>query len=238
MSKELKLHVRKLQKRAAFSLIAVLMVVISIAFGIVSLFDPSIISAVFFLIAIISVVYLICSSCSAKKEEKGTINKPVMLITSKVVTFEELVHTFQKLTNKENQLSISNNIKFFRLNRIFKLRTIIYKTENFNKMDFDNAKNGANKKANKDLKITNWVNKFEAVKMMRVNIICTDTVNDSLYQFLSQNACHNLSRVEGVINMAVVGNQIVIPPLFGNCDLTEIRRYNNVIKFINEILLN
>ena len=54
--------------------------------------------------------------------------------------------------------------------------------------DFDNAKDRINKKANKELHISQWVNRMEANKMMRFNIICTDVLNDALYQFLSQNA--------------------------------------------------
>ena len=73
---------------------------------------------------------------------------------------------------------------------------------------------------------------------MRFNIICTDVLNDALYQFLSQNANRNLTRVEGIINIAVVGNQLMIPPLYNECDLAKISRYKGVIKFINQVLLN
>lgn len=74
--------------------------------------------------------------------------------------------------------------------------------------------------------------------MMRFNIIFTDTLNDSLYQFISQNATRSLARVEGVINIVIIGNQIIIPPIYGKCDLAEISRYKYVIKFINQIILN
>ena len=142
------------------------------------------------------------------------------------------------LTNEENQLSTSEDVRFFRLNKIFKLRTVIYRTDNFNKKDFDNAKDRINKKANKELNISQWVDRTEAGKMMRFNIIHTDILNDALYQFISQNASRSLTRVEGIINIAIVGNQIMIPPLYGECDLAEISRYKGVIKFINQVLLN
>jgi hypothetical protein len=78
---------------------------------------------------------------------------------------------------------------------------------------------------------------MEAGKMMRFNIICTDVLNDALYQFLSQNANRNLTRVEGIINIAIVGNRIIIPPIYGDTDFVEIGRYKGVIKFINEVLI-
>ena len=38
------------------------------------------------------------------------------------------------------------------------------------------------------------------------------------------------------IHMAVVGSDIMIPPLYGDCDLSDIRRYKNVIRFILQVL--
>ena len=42
----------------------------------------------------------------------------------------------------------------------------------------------------------------------------------------------------GIINIAIVGNQIIIPPLSSDCDLTAIDRYIGVITFINQVFLN
>ena len=238
MNEELKLHIKKLQRRATFSLIAILSTIVSIGFGILFLCVPSFVAIFFFVIAADCIVYLIHSSRTAKKEVKGNIYKPIIFNTDKNLTFDEIVSIFKNLTDEDNQLSTSEDVRFFRLKKIFKLRTVIYRTDNFNKKDFDNSKDRINKKANKELNISQWVNRTEAGNMMRFNIICTDVLNDALYQFLSQNANRNLTRVEGIINIAVVGNQIMIPPLYGECDLAEISRYKGVIKFINQVLLN
>ncbi len=238
MNEELKLHIKKLQNRATLSLIAILLTIISIGFGILFLFVPSFVAIIFFAIAIICIAYLIYCSRIAKKEPKGTVCKPVVFNADKNFSFEEIISIFEKLTDKENQLSTSKDVRFFRLKKIFMLRTVLYKTPDFNKKEFDNAKDRINKKANKELNISQWVNRTEAGDMMRLNIIFTDILNDALYQFVSQNANCNLTRVEGIINIAIVGNQIIIPPIYGKCDLAEISRYKGVIKFINQVLLN
>lgn len=238
MNEELTLHIKKLQRRATLSLIAILSTIVSIGFGILFLFVTSFVAIIFFAIATICIVYLIHSSRTAKKEAKENIYKPVVFNTDKHLGFEEIINIFENLTNEDNQLSTSENIRFFRLKKIFKLRAVIYRTDNFDKKDFDNAKDRINKKANKELNISQWVNRAEAGNMMRFNIICTDILNDALYQFISQNANRNLSRVEGIINIAIVGNQITIPPLYSECDLAEISRYKGTIKFINQVLLN
>lgn len=74
--------------------------------------------------------------------------------------------------------------------------------------------------------------------MMQFNIIYTKTLNNALYKFISQNANSTLRRVEGIINIAIADNHIMTPPLYGDCVLAEITRYKDVIKFINQILLN
>lgn len=237
MNNELKLHIKKLKNRATLSLISYLLVFISIGFGILCLFVPSYVAIIFLVITIISIAYLFYSNRVAKKELREAKYEPVIFKADSNISFKEIVAIFEQITDKENKLSTSENVLFFRLNRIFKLRTILYRTTDYDKKDFDNAKDRINKKANRELNISPWVNRFDAGNMMRFNIIHTDTLNDTLYQLVSQNANRNLARVEGIINIAIIGNQIIIPPIYGDCDLVEISRYKNIIKFINQILL-
>lgn len=236
VNEELKLHIKKLQRRATLSLIAVLSTIISIGFGILLLFVPSFIAIIFFVIAVFCIVYLIHSSRTVKKEVKETTYKPVVFNNYKNFTFEQITDIFESLTAKENQLSTSVDVRFYRLNKIFKLRAVLYKTADFNKKEFDSKKDRINKKANKELHISQRAD-ADAVKTMRFNVIFSNTLNDELYRLISKNTNHNLTRVEGIINIAIVGNQIIIPPLYGECDLAQIGRYNGVIEFVQRVLL-
>ena len=239
LNEELKLHIKKLQNRATLSLIAIILTIFSIFWGILFLVSLYFfVAIIFFAIAIISIIYLIYCSRAAKKDAKETVYNPVVFNANRNLSFEEIISIFEKLTDKDNRLSTSEDVKFFRLKKIFKLRTVLYRTTDFSKKEFDNAKDRINKKANKELNISQWVTRTEAGKMMRFNIIYTVSLNDALYKFISQNANRNLSRVEGIINIAIVGNQIMIPPIYGECELGEISRYKNIIKFINRVLLN
>ena len=238
MNKELEIHIGKLQTRAMLSLVASISTVISIIFGIALIFVPSFVAIIFLAIAAIGIIYLIYSSRAAKKEAKENTYNPVKFNADKNLSFDEIINILENLTDKENRLSTSEDVRFFRLNKIFRLRTIIYRTDYFVKKEFDNAKDRINKKANKEFKISQWVNRMEAGSMMRFNIIHTDTLNDALYKFISKNANRNLTRVEGIINIAIIGNQIIVPPLYGECDLAEISRYVDAIRFINQVLLN
>lgn len=237
MNNEIKLYIKKLQNKSILSLIAILLTFVSIGFGILSLITRSFIAIGFFVVAIVSIVYLLYSNRIVNEELREAKCEPVIFKADTDFSFKEVVAIFEKLADKENKVSISEDVLFFRLNKIFKLRAILYRIADFDKKDFNNAKDRINQKANKELNISPWVNRFDAGKMIRFNIIYTDTLNDALYQLISQNANRNLTRVEGVINIAIIGNQIMIPPIYGDCDLSEISRYKDVIRFINQVLL-
>ncbi len=237
LNEEIKLHIKKLQIRASLSFIAIMLTIISIGFGILFLAVRSFFATIFFAITVISVVYLIKASRVAQTEEKEAVFNPFVFSSDKNFSFDETIEVFKELTDKENQLSLSEDVRFFRFNKIFKLRVILYRTADFDKKVFSNAKSRINKKVNKELRISHWLNFTEAAKMMRLNIIFSNTLSNALYEFISQNANHNLTRAEGVINIVIVGNKILIPPIFGECDFSEIGRYKGVIKFINEVLL-
>ena len=78
MNEELKLHIKKLQRRAIFSLTAILLTIISIGFGVLFLLVPSFVAILFFVIVAICIVYLIHSSRFSKKEAKENVYKPVI----------------------------------------------------------------------------------------------------------------------------------------------------------------
>ena len=115
MNEELTLHIKKLQRRATLSFIAILSTIVSIGFGILFLFIPSFVAIIFFVIATINVVYLIHSSRTSKKEAKENIYKPVIFNDDKNLTFEKIVSIFENLTDEDNQLSTSEDVRFFRL---------------------------------------------------------------------------------------------------------------------------
>ena len=237
LNSELKLYIKKMQNRATISLVAIILTFISSVYCIIFLNDSIFVAVGFLIITIVSIIYLIFSKCNVNKELRESKYEPVIFKADTDFSFEEVIDTFEKLTDKENKVLLSEDVLFFRLNKMFELRAILYRTTDFNKKDFNNAKGRINKKANKNFNISSWVNQFDARKMMRFNIIYTDTLNDDLYKLISQNANQNLTRVEGIINIAIIGNRIIIPPIYGDCYLIEISRYKKVVRFINQVLL-
>ena len=234
LSNELQLHMKKLQARAALSVAAILAAVICLVFGVIFLLIPSGVAVPCFILACIAIAYLVYAKRTARTEEKQGGFEPVVLSAGRRLPFREVAAFFEGITETQDQLSSSEDVRFFKADHLFKLRAIVYRTDCFDKKAFDGAKGRINQRANKALNISPWTSLSEARNMMRFNIVCTDTLNDELLRLLSQNALRGLTRAEGVILMAIVGSQVMIPPLYGDCDLSDIRRYKSVIRFIQQ----
>ena len=64
-----------------------------------------------------------------------------------------------------------------------------------------------------------------------LNVICLDSMNNEAIFLLSLNAEHNLRRNEALINIAVVDDKIIIPPIYGDC-YQSVFKYKKIVKFI------
>lgn len=229
-----KTHIKKLKRRARFALFRIIVIIFALTIGFASLFVPSYTSVLFFLIAIVCIVYSVYNFKKEKKEEKDSNHQPIALTSKDSLKFSAVNKIFESLSDDANTLALSKDEYFYRFEKNLKLRVVLYRTDNFDKNEFDNAKNRINKKANKQFNISQRISRAEARKAMRLNVIYTDVLNDGLYKYISQNAKRNLTRAEGIINVAIAENQIYVPPLYGACDLFEIGRYINIIQFIKE----
>ena len=237
MNEDLKLHIKKLQKKAILSLVSIITVIVSVPLVFLLLSTYWYVAIVLLVISVTCIIYLTDLDKRAKKESKALNYKPVVFNSKQDISFEYLSSVFSSFTEKNNRIITCNHIRFYSFQKVFKTRVILYRTTDFNKKEFDNARERLNRKANKELKISQWVSRIDAGKMMRLNIICADTFNEELYKLISKNAKHNLTRVEGIVNIAVVNNEILLPPLYGNCDIAEISRYKDLVKFITKHLI-
>ena len=224
-------YIKKLQRREIFHLFLYIMLILTIPIGIAYLFIRLAIGLALLLLAALGVAYLLYNKQIRGKE---AIRKPFILNSGREMHFEEICEALENLTGKENRFSLSENLRFLRIEKEFKFRIILYKTLNFGKSNFDASKKRINKKANQLFNISQWSSRLEASKMMRLNIIYADALNEELIDLISQNANCNLSRSEGVMNIAIVDNQILVPPIYGYFYLSHVKRYNAVVKFIDQ----
>lgn len=237
MDTEHKTHIRRLQTRATLSVICILLIIVSLVFGAGFAVTRSWVAVPCFAAALLGAGYLLWADRDERREERQGGFEPVTFEMDRAWSFQDMAAFFEGITDVKDRIALED-VRFYRTNHIFQLRAVVYHTDAFDKSAFDTARDRINKKANKALNISPWSSLAEAAKMMRFNIVCTDTLNDELRRYLSQNACRGLTRAEGIVNLAVVGDRILIPPLYGRCDLYDIRRYKGVVAFIRQAFLS
>lgn len=237
LNDDLKAHLRKLTIRATLWVVAVLAAIVSLTFGVALLLDRSHGAIPCFAVVLLSIANLLYINRAAQVETRETIPGPVALSSTRSCSFGEAVARLEGITSAEDRLSLSEEVRLFRTKRILTLRVVVYHAASFDKRAYDKARAGINRQANQKWDLSPWVSLSEAAKMMRINLICAEEMNDALRRLLSQNAEHNLRRAEGVIHVGLVGGQLLLPPLYGACDLADLRRYKSVLRFLEQTLL-
>ncbi len=68
---------------------------------------------------------------------------------------------------------------------------------------------------------------WEIASRARVNLVVCDAMNDALSRYIGTHAQRLLSRNESIINMAVVGDRLLMPPVRGaDVDFPSLNRYS------------
>ena len=233
LTKQIKAH----QRLAYAFLFLIILSIFTLAFSIVSLIEN--VYAVLFIclsLFVLSAVMLILIARYCKKE-KELSHHPYIVRLPREVSYEAFKHSLSALADPGECRDFPKESAYFCfLKATFENRFLVVNTDYFVRSDFDSIKKNINKKINKDCNVTQWVLRDKAAKLMRVNVIVTRDVNAELYEYLSHNAGDLLRRVEGVINFALVGDGLIVPPVFGDMSVLEVKRYKKSITDIKTLL--
>ena len=78
---------------------------------------------------------------------------------------------------------------------------------------------------------------WEIASRARVNFVVCDVMNDELSRYIGTHAQRLLSRNESIINMAVVGDRLLVPPVRGaDADFPALNRYSRSANLIWSLL--
>lgn len=230
LTKNIKLHSR-LSFVSMFSMIAIIF-----SFGLFVFFaigELILASAICFFVCCLCIAALITISRYYKKETARLNHCPYEVILAHTFEYDEVKRIFLQRAKTELCRDFQKDSAFF---CFLNNRFLIVGTPLFDKSDFDAKKKKINKSVNKEFRILQWISRDKARKMMRTNIIVTDEINEPLYNFLSSNSRTMLRRTEGIINFAIAGDRLIIPPLFGETNILEVGRYKKSIKILINLL--
>lgn len=151
--------------------------------------------------------------------------------------YKELFEKLLSESGEENVFSISDHSSFFWLKkRPHSIRITLYGTDSFDKKLYDYEKKRINRIANKKYKFSQFVSLYNAKKYLRINLIVAENMNESLKNFISREASETLGRVEGIINLLILKDTLVIPPIAPTYYEYQVKRYSYATDFVIKLL--
>ena len=233
---DLNLYVNRIKKKSIkFLLLAITSFVVLGVAG-EGLIAKRIESIYFFLLFVCVFTYLIIFY---KKEFSHKMNLdmiPFEIKMDSAVSYADIHNALTKNCENNKYFDYSEKSAFFKLKKKYNVRVLLYSTEDFNKKEYDEEKQRINRKANKLYNINQWVTIHNARKQMRVNLIHTEYINDTLFNYLSGDAEIWLTRAEGIINIVVSDDKLILPPLRPTISIYAIDRYKDMVKMLLEML--
>lgn len=193
-------------------------------------------SLYFFLLFACIVTYLIVFYKKEFSHKMNSKMKPFEIIMDSTINYADIHNILVKKCENNKCFDYSEKSAFFKLKKKYSVRVLLYSTEDFNKKEYDEEKKKINRKANKLYSINHWVTIHKARKQMRVNLIYTECVNDALFNYISEDAEILLTRVEGIINIVVSNDRLIVPPLKPTISIYAIDRYKDMVKMLLEML--
>ena len=113
-----------------------------------------------------------------------------------------------------------------RIEGAFSWRVALLHLPEFSASDYKIQRTRANRSVNHARPAKQEGPMWEVMSRARVNLVVCDAVNDALFRYIGTHAGHLLLRNECVINMAVAGGSLLMPPVLGaDVDTSALKRY-------------
>lgn len=190
----------------------------------------------FFIVFACIVIYLTVFYKKEFSQKTDVDMAPFEIKMVSAIRYADIHNALVKNCDNDKYFDYSENSAFFKLKKKYSIRVLLYGAEDFNKKEYDEEKKKINRKANKLYNINNWAPIHKARKQMRVNLIYTEHVNDTLLKYISGDAEIMLTRAEGIMNIVVCNDRIIVPPLKPTISVYAIDRYKDMVKMLLALL--
>ena len=188
-------------------------------------------------VVLISVVFVMVLRQKKIKSDQSEKKGYYEFALNRSGSFEELLSSFQLLDGQKSMYCHAENSAIISLNHKMMFRILMVYLPVYRKTDFDRMKASANRAYNKKHDISQEVPYYQAAKMMRINVIVTDSFTDELHRAMLVNAADPLSRAEGVLTVALADKKLLIPSVSGDVLLKDLNRYKKAVRLLLNTLI-
>ena len=195
-----------------------------------------------YLFSIIVVIAILVVGVISTKIEKLISNKmsnrqPYYVIQLKnYISYDDLKKRIDEFKKKKIRFDYSDNSSIFSFNGYFKYRIFVTNQESFSLKKYKAEKKNVNHAYNKEYNISQSISPKEANVSLDINIIYCNKATDELYTHMSNDAEHCLTRVVALMEVAVVGNILIIPSIRKLCFPPGVNHYVRFNKLLFKLL--
>lgn len=152
------------------------------------------------------------------------------------ISYDDLIKRINEFKKKKIRFDYSDNSNIFSFNGYFKYRILTTYQESFSLKKYKTMKKNVNHAYNKEYNISHSISPKDASVSLDINIIYCDKANDELYAHMSNDAEYCLRRVVALMEVAIVGNILIIPSIRTLCFPPEINHYVRFNKLLFKLL--
>lgn len=169
---------------------------------------------------------------------KKMSNRPPYYVIplKKYISYDELKERIDGFKKKKIRFDYSDKSSIFSFNGYFKYRIFITNQESFSLKKYKTEKKNVNHAYNKEYNISQSISPKEANVSLDINIIYCNKATDELYTHMSNDAEHCLTRVVALMEVAVVGNILIIPSIRKLCLSHGVNHYVRFNKLLFKLL--
>ena len=168
---------------------------------------------------------LVCLECKEKRLRRESIQYYTFPLP-RAFDYETVCTAIETAPGVQWTYLCDETARICRIGGVFSWRVALLYQPEFSASACKAQRDRANRAANRAHPEKQEGPQWEIASRARVNLVVCDAMNDALSRYIGTHAQHLLSRNESIINMAVVGDRLLMPSVRGaDVDDPSLKRY-------------
>ena len=191
-----------------------------------------IVAAVMTAIAVVSVLVLVCIDRREKRMRREAMQYYTLPLPH-ALDYETVCAAVCAASGVQWTQVCDENAKACRIGGTLSWRILLLHQPDFSRTAYKAQRERANRALNRVHPALQKVSQLEVSSMVRINLVVCGAMNEELSRYSSTHAQRLLMRNECIVNMAVVGDCLLVPPVRGaDVAIPDLTRYERSIDLI------
>lgn len=209
-------------------------IILMIILGLISFITPLIIFGLMFIIFTILLVKMYFDS----KKYAKKMDSYYTIYFDKKYSYDDIVSLIESNNFIKDTYKFSEKEILFLFVKKIISRILFIDMDVFDKKVYDKIKIKINGSYNKKINYRQCSSKALVSRKLRVNIIYLNNEDDGIYKYISSGIGTNFRRKVGTLNIAIIGNKMIVPSINDGSIWMEynVIKYKIILEFLFEVL--